>query len=134
MENNSVKSLYLALFILSIIETVFLILPILCLFAIFFDIAIFIIIMILKTKFPKDTALPSGLKFLLISCIIHFISAVLSGISTVLGFIIAYEAGYAFSNLVLLPLNIVYILGLIASLVLMIISCIKIYKEYTAIN
>ena len=133
MENNNVKSLYLTLFILSIIETVFLILPILCLLAIFFDIAIFIIIMILKTRFPKGT-LPSGLKFLLISCIIHFISAVLSGISTVLGFIIAYEAGYAFSNLVLLPLNIVYILGLIASLVLMIISCIKIYKEYTAIN
>ena len=133
MENNNVKSLYLTLFILSIIETVFLILPILCLLAIFFDIAIFIIIMILKTRFPKGT-LPSGLKFLLISCIIHFISAVLSGISTVLGFIIAYEAGYAFSNLVLLPLNIVYILVLIASLVLMIISCIKIYKEYTAIN
>ena len=133
MENNNVKSLYLTLFILSIIETVFLILPILCLLAIFFDIAIFIIITILKTRFPKGT-LPSGLKFLLISCIIHFISAVLSGISTVLGFIIAYEAGYAFSNLVLLPLNIVYILGLIASLVLMIISCIKIYKEYTAIN
>ena len=133
MENNNVKSLYLTLFILSIIETVFLILPILCLLAIFFDIAIFIIIMILKTRFPKGT-LPSGLKFLLISCIIHFISAVLSGISTVLGFIIAYEAGYAFSNLVLLPLNIVYILVLIASLVMMIISCIKIYKEYTAIN
>ena len=109
MENNNVKSLYLTLFILSIIETVFLILPILCLLAIFFDIAIFIIIMILKTRFPKDTLMPSGLKFLLISCIIHFISAVLSGISTVLGFIIAYEAGYAFSNLVLLPLNIVYI-------------------------
>ena len=133
MENN-VKSLYLTLFILSIIETVFLILPILCLLAIFFDIAIFIIIMILKTRFPKDTLMPSGLKFLLISCIIHFISVILSGISTVLGFIIAYGAGYAFSNLVLLPLNIVYILVLIASLVMMIISCIKVYKEYTAVN
>lgn len=63
MENNNVKSLYLTLFILSIIETVFLILPILCLLAIFFDIAIFIIIMILKTRFPKGTLMPSGLKF-----------------------------------------------------------------------
>lgn len=135
MENtNNIKSTYLTLFILSVIESVFMALPILVLLAVFFDIAIFIIIMIFRAKLAEGESMSPGMKFLMLSCIIHFISVIFSAITTVLGIIIAFDSGSSYSNLIMLPFNIIYLLILFASFVMMIISCVKIYKEYKALS
>ena len=135
MENtNNIKSTYLTLFILSVIESVFIALPILVLLAVFFDIAIFIIIMIFRAKLAEGESMSPGMKFLMLSCIIHFISVIFSAITTVLGIIIAFDSGSSYSNLIMLPFNIIYLLILIASFVMMIISCVKIYKEYKVLS
>lgn len=135
MENtNNIKSTYLTLFILSVIESVFMALPILVLLAVFFDIAIFIIIMIFRAKLAEGESMSPGIKFLMLSCIIHFISVIFSAITTVLGIIIAFDSGSSYSNLIMLPFNIIYLLILFASFVMMIISCVKIYKEYKALS
>ena len=135
MENtNNIKSTYLTLFILSVIESVFIALPILVLLAVFFDIAIFIIIMIFRAKLAEGESMSPGMKFLMLSCIIHFISVIFSAITTVLGIIIAFDSGSSYSNLIMLPFNIIYLLILFASFVMMIISCVKIYKEYKALS
>ena len=121
--NNSIKSLYLTLFVLTLINAVFSALFITFSFGSFIDIAIFIIIpAILRPKLPKGNPMPFGLKLLLISCSIHLAAIIL--------LIISYEVG-RHSNT---PLNIIGLLLAVASIVLLIISSVKVYKEYAAIN
>ena len=88
--NNSIKSLYLTLFVLTLINAVF------------------------SSLFITFS--------LLISCSIHLTAIIL--------LIISYEVG-RHSNT---PLNIIGLLLVVASIVLLIISSVKVYKEYAAIN
>ncbi|MCP1224406.1 hypothetical protein [Sebaldella sp. S0638] len=135
MENNNTKSLYLALFILSVVNAVFSTLFVTFSFGFFIDIAVFILILIiLRPKLPKEKPMPSGIKLLLISCIIHFVTVVLLSISSLLNYIISLEIGRDSSNLIFLPANLIGILLTIVSIVLLIISSVKVYKEYNSIN
>ena len=133
--NNNLKSLYLALFVLTLINAVFSTLFITFSLGAFLDIAIFIIIIVvLHPKLSKTVPMPFGLKLLLISCIIHFTAVIIFTVSTILNNIIAYEIGRRYSNRLFIPLNLLGISLAIASIVLLIISCVKVYKEYGAIN
>ena len=135
MENNNIKSLYLALFILSIVNTVFSALLITFSIGLFIDIAIFIIIIaVLRPKLPWDEPIPIGLKLLLITSIIHFFDSILASGITILRNIMRDELGYQNTAHILLPINLIIVLLVIVSLVMLIISSIFVYKEYSTIK
>ena len=135
MENNNIKSLYLTLFILSVVNTVFSLLLITFSLGIFIDIAVLIIILIiLRPKLSREKSFPGGLKLLLITSIIHFFASVLTNITSIIRNIMKYELGIHNTAHILFPLNVIILLLVIVSFVMLIISSIFIYKEYSTIT
>ncbi len=77
MKNNNLKSLYKALFILAIIETLLFFFP-----GNILSPVVFIIVLKIISQFRYynfEGTIPKGLKFLLIGSIIHFISFLILG-------------------------------------------------------
>ena len=128
MENKeSIKSTYLVLFILRIIETVLS----------FFGggvigIAVLVFALILRSKLAKEN-LPAtpGVKLMLIGSGIQ-IASLLFGL---LIFIIALiSIASNSSDIGVLFLNFIYYIFIFISFVILIIGCIFVYKEYDAIK
>ena len=128
MENKeSIKSTYLVLFILGIIETVLS----------FFGggvigIAVLVFALILRSKLAKEN-LPAtpGVKLMLIGSGIQ-IASLLFGL---LIFIIALiSIASNSSDIGVLFLNFIYYIFIFISFVILIIGCIFVYKEYDAIK
>ena len=128
MENReSIKSTYLVLFIVGIIETV------LALFlGGFIGIAVFIIALILRSKLTKEN-LPAtpGIKLMLIGSGIQIGNLIL-GLMTL---IIAFFAFFSYSLTFFVTfINIISGLINFGAFVVLIIGCILVYKEYDAIK
>mgnify|MGYP003611079780 CR=1 FL=1 len=124
MENNSnLKSLYLTLFILGIIETVLA-------FFIGYIIAIpvFIIALIIKSKLPKDQPVPTGIKLMIIASSIHLLSFFFYTIFDF--FMEIFFIGNNMAGIFFLIIPFFYVLITLAVFVLLIIGCIKVYGEY----
>lgn len=127
MENKSdLKSMYFVLFILLLIETVLFIL-----LGNIMAVATFIIALILRSKLPKGTRTPSGIKLAIISTVLHFLSNFFSVFILILAELPEYSDGLLiFSGIC----SLIFIIYLIATFVLLIISCVQIYSEYKAID
>ena len=120
MENNnsSIKSMYLTLFILGIIE----------LLLTFLGIAVFIIALILRSKLIENGKQSTrGINLMLIGSGIHIATFVIGIFNIISSYI--YPGG-----LFSLFLSIINIFPIIAAFVIIIIGCIFIYKEYDAIK
>ena len=130
MNNNNTdfKALYFALFILGILQCVFSLITIIIFMNILaglLDIAIFVLIIILFIKQPKNT---SGLKLMMIACIINF-CAPLIYLTTIL-----FSLNENSIPVFMIFSHILFYSLFIISYILMIIGCISVYKAYTAIN
>ena len=121
--NNDLKSLYLTLFILGIIEAFFTVF-----FGYLVAIAVFVIALIIKSKLPKDQPVPTGIKLMIIASSIHiFVSFfnILFGIVIEFLFADIYMGEILFGIISFFSLPI-----MLAIFILLIIGCIKVHGEY----
>lgn len=127
MENdNSLKSMYFTLFILTLVETVLLIIM-----GNFVAVATFVIALILRSKLPKGSRIPLGIKLVLISSVLHFLFTFFSLFIMILVDLSDYSDGILIFSVIC---YIIFILYLIAVFIMLIVSCVQIYSEYKAID
>ena len=128
MENKeSIRSTYLVLFVVGIVETV------LSFFGGgFIGIAVFIIALILRSKLAKEN-LPAtpGIKLMLIGSVIQIATLILGLINLSIAFIALFTYSVTFFFYFI---NIFIGLFNFGAFVVLIIGCIFVYKEYDAIN
>mgnify|MGYP003414175838 FL=1 len=122
MENkNNLDSLYTNLFVLGIVEAVLLIF-----LGFFVGIATFIVALIIKSRLPKNSPTPTGIKIMIIASATHFIAFFLNIFMSFISIIFSsiYLVGI-FSVLT----SVFYFLALMFVFVMLIIGCIMVYKE-----
>ena len=125
MDNNdsSIKSMYLTLFILGIIETVFTLL-----LGNFVGIAVLVIALILRSKLQTlGRPVPKGINLMILGSGIHIAIYIWNFFMAIVSAITAVPFFNIFSF-------IISIFAYIAVFVILIIACIMIYKEYDAIK
>ena len=129
MKNNNLKSLYKALFILAIIETLLFFFP-----GNILSPVVFIIVLKIISQFRYynfEGTIPKGLKFLLIGSIIHFISFLILGYASIL---IAIKGFHSNAFYLLRTLENIFIILVVFSVILLSSGCIFTYKEYKNIK
>ena len=127
-KSNNLKSTYYTLFLLTLIETVLYIFM-----GNFVAVATFVIALILRSNLPKGTRTPLGIKLIITCSVLHFLFTFFS--LFIVAIVDIADTSYSLEILIFsLTLCIVFIIYLIATFVLLIISCVQLHAEYKAID
>ena len=126
MENKeNIKSAYLLLFILGIIEVI------LTRFAgNLVAVGVFITAMVIRSRLAKGNSpvpAPTGIKFMIAGSVIHFSTIIVIVISTIF-----FLSGTSYSLIFSIQKFINFLMG--TAFILIIIGCFIVYKEYKAIK
>ena len=120
--NNDLKSLYLTLFILGIIEAFFTVF-----FGYLVAIAVFVIALIIKSKLPKDQPVPTGIKLMIIASSIHFLAFFFNIIfGVVMNFLFMDNS---MVGIFIWIISLLYLPIMLGVFILLIIGCIKVHEE-----